>query len=576
MSTILTVNHKLAPVNQAVKILVADDTRLQRMFLQEMLASDEVEVVVANDGLEAVELFKQKKPDLCLLDVNMPNLDGIGAAKQMISFLSEDEYVPIVFLTAQDNEETLMRCIDAKADDFIVKPFNPTILKAKINSLLKFKRLYEGQFQQKQELLAYQQMAEQEQDVAASIHDKIIHARFLETSNIRNYLSPMALFNGDIFLVAKTPGNQLHCLLGDFTGHGLSASIGASPTAEVFYGMVNKGFTGSEILLEINKKLHSLLPVHMFLAATLVTLDPDSRFINVMACGLPDHYLLNKKSGKINKIVSKNLPLGIVEDFDVQEQLFSASADDYLYLYTDGIIEAENKQGEQFDFKGIEGCLNANDEFVFDSVLQGQQQHCSGSEQQDDITLIEIQCDMEDAPWRSLGEASQYKEITPLVWKSSMEFDVKTLQYISPVPVMLNSIMEIQGLLKYSESIYMIISELFNNCVDHGLLGLDSKLRDSAEGFGQYYELRGKRLSEREGFVKVIFSHQPFNNGGRLTIRMSDSGDGFDYHKRVTELSGNQSYHNRGIPLVNSLCESLEYFGNGSQVKAVFEWACET
>lgn len=562
-------------MNQAVKILVADDTRLQRMFLQEMLASEEVEVILACDGVEAVELFMQKKPDLCILDVIMPNLDGIGAAKKMISSLSADEYVPIVFITAQDNEETLKRCIEAKADDFIVKPFNPTTLKAKINSLLKFKRLYEGQFQQKQELLAFQQIAEQEHDVAASIHEKIIHARFLETPNVRHFLSPMALFNGDIFLVAKTPGNQLHCLLGDFTGHGLSASIGASPTAEVFYGMVNKGFTGREILLEINKKLHSLLPVHMFLAATLVTLDPDSRFINVMACGLPDHYLLNKNSGKIEKIVSKNVPLGIVEDFDLQEQLFPASADDYLYLFTDGIIEAENKQGEQFDFKGIEDCLNTSEESVFDRMLQGQHQHCSGSEQQDDITLIEIQCDSENVPWRNLGEASQYKEITPLVWKSSMEFDLKTLQYVSPVPVMLNSIMEIQGLLKYSESIFMIISELFNNCVDHGLLGLDSKLKESAEGFGQYYKLREKRLLEREGSVKVIFSHLPVKNGGRLTIRMNDTGDGFDFQKQVSRFSENQDFHGRGIQLVNSLCESLEYSDNGTRVKAIFEWPYE-
>ena len=162
MNAILTVNHKQIPVNQdkklnqSVKILVADDARLQRMLLHKILASDELEIILAVDGLEAVELFKQKKPDLCLLDVNMPNLDGIDAAKQIISSLSEDEYVPIVFITAQDNEETLKCCVEAKADDFIAKPFNPTILKAKINSLLKFKRLYEGQFQQKQELLAYQ------------------------------------------------------------------------------------------------------------------------------------------------------------------------------------------------------------------------------------------------------------------------------------------------------------------------------------------------------------------------------------------------------------------------------------
>jgi CheY-like chemotaxis protein len=559
-------------MKQAVKILVADDTRLQRILLQEMLANEGLDVILAHDGLEAVELFKQKKPDLCLLDVNMPNLDGVGAAKKMISFLSEDEYVPIVFLTAQDNEDTLARCIEAKVDDFIVKPFNPTILLAKINSLLKFKRLYEGQFKQKQELLAFQQLAEQEHDVAASIHDKIIHARFLDTTNVKHSLSPMALFNGDIFLVAKTPGNQLHCLLGDFTGHGLSASIGASPAAEVFYGMVNKGFTGSEILLEINKKLHSLLPVHMFLAATLVTLDPDSSFIKVLACGLPDHYLLNKKSGKIKKFVSKNLPLGIVGDLELQEQIFPVSADDFLYLFTDGIIEAENKQGEQFYFKGIEDCLNPDEESVFDHILQGQQQHCLESEQQDDITLIEIQCDLENVPWKKTGESSQHKQIVPLVWKSSLEFDLRTLHYISPVPVMLNSIMEIQGLLKYSESIFIIVSELFNNCVDHGLLGLDSSLKNSSEGFAQYFKLREKRLLEMNGTVKVMFSHQPIENGGRLTIRMNDTGEGFDYHSLEPRLSENQEYHGRGIPLVNSICESLKYSDNGTRVKAIFEW----
>ena len=562
-------------MNQPEKILVADDQQSERMLLQEMLVSKQVKVILACDGLEAVELFKQEKPDLCILDVIMPNLDGIGAAKQIISSLSEDEYVPIVFITAQDNEETLKRCVEAKADDFIAKPFNPTLLHAKINSLLKFKRLYEEQHQQKQQLIAYQQIAEQEHDVAATIHEKIIHARFLETANVRHFLSPMALFNGDIFLVAKTPGNQLHCLLGDFTGHGLSASIGASPAADVFYGMVNKGFAGSEILQEINKKLHHLLPVHMFLAATYITLDPDSKLIHVITCGLPDHYLLNKKSGNIEKIISKNVPLGIVEDLDVQEQLFSVSADDYLYLFTDGIIEAESNQGEQFGFQGIETCLDQNQGSAYERILEGHQHHCQELQQQDDITLIEIQCDLENAPWKKMGEPNKHKEIIPLSWKSSMEFDIKTLQYVNPVPIMLNVLMEIQGLLKHTESIFLIVSELFNNCVDHGLLGLDSKLKNSSEGFSQYFELREKRLTEREGYIKVIFSHQPIKNGGRLIIRMHDSGEGFDYQKLVSKLSENQEYHSRGIPLVNSICESLEYSDNGTRVKAVFEWVSE-
>jgi hypothetical protein len=107
------------------------------------------------------------------------------------------------------------------------------------------------------------------------------------------------------------------------------------------------------------------------------------------------------------------------------------------------------------------------------------------------------------------------------------------------------------------------------------LLGLDSKLKNSSEGFSQYFELREKRLTEKEGYVKVIFSHQPIKNGGRLIIRMNDSGEGFDYQKLVSKLSENQEYHSRGIPLVNSICESLEYSDNGTRVKAVYEWVSE-
>lgn len=562
-------------MKKKAKILVADDTRLQRMLLHKMLVSEQIDVVLACDGKEAVEIFIQEKPDLCILDVLMPNMDGVEAAKQIQSSLSENEHVPIVFITAQDNEKNLQRCVEAKADDFIAKPFNPTILHAKLNSLLRFKCLYEEQSLQKKQLLTYQQIAEQEQDVASAIHEKIIHSRFLDVPNIKHFLSPMSLFNGDIFLVAKTPGNQLYCLLGDFTGHGLSASVGASPAADIFYGMVNKGFGGSEILQEINKKLHCLLPVQMFLAATLVTLDPESRFINVIACGLPDHYLLNKVTGQVQIIKSQNVPLGIVDNFEIQERSLSVTSNDHLYLFTDGIIEAESIDGKQFGFDGIESCLVAKEQSVFENILQGQQLHCQGLEQQDDITLIEIHCDLETAPWKNLGQTNQHKEVIPLIWKNSMEFEVKTLQHVSPVPVMLNSIMEIQGLFKFKEAIFIIVSELFNNCLDHGLLGLDSKLKNSAEGFSKYYELKAQRLNQREGYIKVLFSHRPFENGGQLIIRMKDSGEGFDHRTLTANFSDNQNYHGRGMALVNTLCKELQYSDGGTRVKAVFEWENE-
>lgn len=167
---------------------------------------------------------------------------------------------------------------------------------AKIHSLLYVKQLYLEQFIQKKQLIEYQQHLAQEEAIAATLYKNIIHAGFLEVPEARYFLSPMALFNGDVFLVAKTPGNQLYVFLGDFTGHGLSASFGSGPVAEIFYGMTAKGFGITEIIAEINRKMKNLLPINMFLAATIVAFFRDTETINLITCGLPDHYLCNSTS----------------------------------------------------------------------------------------------------------------------------------------------------------------------------------------------------------------------------------------------------------------------------------------
>ncbi len=579
MSAMRTVDNTVqaaagqSAVPATARILIADDSRLQRLMLEKMLNDANYQVISACDGAEALELYSREQPDLVVLDITMPLLNGIEVAHKIRCSEGDGGVVPIIFITGIDDGAYLQRCVDVGGDDFLGKPFNPVLLQAKVDSLLRFKRLYQEQLEQKRSLQKYQQAAAQEQEVAAALYNNILQADFLEAPNLRYSLSPMALFNGDVLLSAKSPGNQLYCLLGDFTGHGISASVGAGPAAEIFYGMVQKGFGAEEILTEINRKMHKLLPVNMFLAATLVTLNPESCTLTVITCGLPDHYLVNLRSGAIMTIASRNLPLGITAAFALQEQHFEVTQDDFLYMFTDGVIEAENLQGEQFGDQRLAACLARDAAGGFDLIKKELQRHCRDLQQQDDITLVALQCAVEDAPWIAAMQQEKHAQIMPLTWKSAMELHVTTLRHLNPVPVMVNSLMEVQGLHSQRESIFVIVSELFTNALDHGLLQLDSELKATSEGFIQYFQIREERLEEAiDGRIKVSFDHQPIDNGGRLVIRVQDSGQGFDSSQVYSRIDDNVGYFGRGIQLVKKLCREVEYSDAGNRVKAVFEW----
>lgn len=559
----------LFPVVNTAKILIADDSLSQRNLLSAILTKMGFTVITAVNGQEVIEMFRKEQPELVILDIVMPVVDGIQAAKE-IRLLPTDDYVPIIFVTSAKTQKNLDQCIELGGDDFIDKPFNEEVLCVKIRSLLRMKALYLAQLEQKKKLLNYQEIIEQEQLVAATIYKNILRMGFVEMPILRYSLSPMALFNGDIFLSAKGPGNQLYLLLGDFTGHGLSASVGASPTADIFYGMVRKGFSLIEIVIEINRKLLELLPSNMFLAATAVTLNSDTGLLQLICCGLPDHYLLNKNTYEIRTVNSKNLPLGIIANIEPVVQSLKICNQDYLYLFSDGLIEYENSTGAQFDAANVIECLKSPVESHFDLILDRLQEHSEGFNQKDDVTFVELQCDLSQVCWQKDAEISKQRQRVAMDWKSSMSFTAQSLKYIQPVPIMVNLLMEIQGLQSYQETIFQIVNELFLNALDYGLLGMNGSLKQTAEGLAQYNQIRSQRLNAiQEGDVKFIFTHHAMENGGRLTIRVQDSGNGFDFKTILTKQ--NNSLH--GIHCVKNNCTHLEYLGCGNQVSAVFEWS---
>lgn len=559
-----------------MRLLIAEDTPSDRLILANLIKRLGHEVILAVDGKEAVEQFIEHSPDIVLLDVMMPFKHGTQVAKEIRQIAGED-LVPIIFLTSLNEASDLAECLEAGGDDFLSKPYNTVIIKAKIMAFSRMRRLHKEIQGQREHLV-------QEQIAAKGIFDKIAHYGVLNSPNIRYLISPKAIFNGDVVLAARHPNGDLLVLLGDFTGHGLPAAIGALPLAEVFHGMVSKGFALEDVLREVNAKLKSILPVGVFCCATAAHLGFRNRSIEVWAGGLPEGVIYNTRNKSVKKIHSQHLPLGILSaaQFKYQPVYFEMDNDDVIYLWSDGIIETVNAQQEMFGFERLLNVFtqSCNANTVFDEILQHVDDFAvEGTEQADDHTLIAVK--MQDAPSMALKQALLVK---PKVVHRGLadctmtcELGVESLKSFDPVPLVTHLIFQIMGLKPYVNTLNTILAELYSNALEHGLLHLDSALKNSAQGFAKYYALRHERLTElTEGFIRFDIKHEPTDNGGCLTLQVTDSGQGFQV-AQTNLVNENQNslinYHGRGIRLIETLCQRLEFIPPGNSVIVEFNWS---
>ena len=118
------------------RILIADDEALMRQLVADFLRPEGYEVLEAVDGKQALDIFNEQKPDLVLLDVMMPGYDGWTVCRE----IRRTSTVPIIMITAKDEEIDQLFAYDLGVDDYITKPFSPKLLVAKMKALVKGKK----------------------------------------------------------------------------------------------------------------------------------------------------------------------------------------------------------------------------------------------------------------------------------------------------------------------------------------------------------------------------------------------------------------------------------------------------
>jgi CheY-like chemotaxis protein len=561
-----------------MKILIAEDSFSDRLILKKIVESHGHEVLEAENGVQAQELCRKEPPDLVLLDALMPELDGFEVARWIKENYSSS-YLPIIFITSLNDPESLVKCIESGGDDFFTKPFNPVILKAKVSAFERAKELYQTVVEQKQKIEYHTQHLVQEQRVAKRIFDNIAHKGALDEPYIRYEVSPMSVFNGDILLAAKRPLGGINIFLGDFTGHGLAAAIGAMPASDIFFRMTTKGFELFEIIQEMNTRLNSILPTGFFCCAAAAEIDFEDNSIKFINCGLPDAYIIDRNSGEVDALSSTHLPLGILSNdkLNIQIELFPFKEGASLFICSDGVIEAENEDGEMFGQERllIALCEGASSGDAFGKVKEALMPFHRSREQADDVTYIEIRNhkEYERVAFHEVDEV--LSQAGPSDSTFSMSLGPCSLRNFNPLPVLTQHLMEIGNLRSYRTQILTILTELYSNALEHGVLGLNSGLKKSAHGFAEYYRLREQRLNQlTNGYVNISVSHVNESHGGRLEITVEDSGNGFDYQS-LSKKAAEKGLSGRGFPLIFQLADSVEFSKNGSHVKVVFSWIAQ-
>ena len=564
-----------------ILILVVDDDTTNVVLLSVILQKLGYNVVTAYNGEEAVEKFVEFNPDMVLMDIMMPVMNGYDATS-LIKEKEGDEFVPIIFITALSEDKALAKCIEVGGNDFLVKPYNPILIEAKINSFLHLRGIYHSEKEKTNNLKKHGDWLDNEYRISQQVINKILKKESLLNSGVQCKISPKAIFNGDLLMVEKTPDNVTRILIGDFTGHGLSGAIGSIPVAGIFSSMTEKGFSIDILVREINNRLLAVLPSGIFFAAAIIDYNPREKRVTIWNGGNPEVVIYSSRTKSVKKLIaSENYPFSVVDN---EQMSFSVSEvyveeGDRVLAFTDGVLNTQDRTTKSIKDVGILDVVSSisHEDELFDKLIEHLNKENRDGAQIDDITLVELQINNEvstiEEPSNSVGKNKTVNEGTS--WKMAYKLEAPVLKKMDPLPMLMQGISELEEVGGHKQAIYLVMRELYANAVEHGILRLDSRIKQQENGFEKFFSEKDKLLGDLVSGcveIEVEFSMVDQNRSVEITIR--DSGDGFTFGE-MEKSNAESSYHGRGISMLNNLCGRVVYNDAGNQATAVYTWINE-
>ncbi len=546
-----------------------DDLTLARIELERLGH----EVACAGSGAEALRLWPIEHPDLVLTDIRMPGMDGFELTRA-IQRLAAPRWQPVIFLTGHRDEALEVKALATGADGYIVKPASADVIGARLKVIERLQAMQRQAEEHAAELERYYAEEEEEKRIAAHLLRRMTSRDKLDDPAVRHWIAPAAFYSGDLLAAARTPGNVLHVLLADGSGHGLAASINVLPIIAPFYRMTGKGFGIDAIVREMNAKVRDFLPENRFVAATVAAIDFREGYVRVWNGGNPQPFM-TAPDGSVEYVFSlRHLPLGVLPDEEldaVAEAHAFSEGNRQLMVYSDGLVETENAAGEMFGFGRLAAALTGAPAERLPALIDALQAHARGGPPHDDVAVLAVDCLCEHLEAGASPAPEGSEPAHSGSWRFGLRLDAGELRKVDVVPLLLGVISQFDGTEEQAGQLFVILSELFNNALDHGLLRLDSRLKLDPSGMERYLEDRRTKLDQlTEGEIELEVEQFTLAERTWLRIVCRDSGPGFDHAGAMARVaaSGSQPF-GRGLALVRKIATGFQFNEAGNTATAM-------
>jgi sigma-B regulation protein RsbU (phosphoserine phosphatase) len=366
-------------------ILIVDDSPANVEILQMRLLANDYDIITATDGQLGLALAREKHPDLILLDIMMPKLDGLEVCRRLKGDPSLP-FMPIILVTAKSDSKDVVAGLEAGGDEYLTKPVDHAALVARVKSMLRIKLLHDTVIEQSSQLKIQLKTATKIQSLFWPEIPELEAGRHIWAVSV-----PATYVGGDLYDVIPMHDGSLLAYVADVSDKGVPAALIMAALSTKIRSEAQTQIEIGKLLESINNSLYNLISEEGFFATiVLVKYWPVSGKMQLALGGhLQPLWIVDDGIGNLPQL--NGISLGVMPNVLFEKQEIMLSPGESVLLFTDGVIEAENENKELFGNNRLIRYIKENKGSPKGKGLLDEIKIWRGNAKvNDDLTLLEI------------------------------------------------------------------------------------------------------------------------------------------------------------------------------------------